>query len=138
MLAGYLFWLSFIGATLYVLFVGTKETLYSILVMIGGVVATTLVFVFGSNKWLHLDKSVLAIDILALVLFVAIALRSPRWWPLLLCGWQLAAVAIHLATLYASQLLPRAYGIGQGFWAYLEFGTILIVTIIDRKRTTRG
>ncbi|HEY0646938.1 hypothetical protein [Phenylobacterium sp.] len=54
--------------------------------------------------------AVLAIDVLLLGLFIWIALRSPRFWPLMVAALQALAVAVALA----KALDPRITG-----WAYL-------------------
>jgi hypothetical protein len=137
MAVGIIFWLLFLSATGYILLKGNPTQRHAIGIMIFGVVATTIAFVAGSHKWLPLNFAVLGIDIVALALFVRLAIRSNNIWPLLLVGWQLATVVIHLASSFAQDLIPKAYGIGQGIWAYLQFATILIATLKEHRRATR-
>jgi multisubunit Na+/H+ antiporter MnhC subunit len=131
---GVLFWLLFLSATAYILFKGDVLKRVAIGIMIFGVTATTIIYVSGSHKWLPLNLSILAIDLIALLAFIWISARSRQIWPLLLVAWQLAAVTIHVASSFAVDLIPRAYGIGQGIWAYLQFGTIFVATISDNRK----
>jgi hypothetical protein len=131
---GIIFWLLFLSAAGYVLVRGDRQKRLAIGVMIAGIVATTIVYVSGSHKWLPLNISVLAIDVIALLAFIWITVRSREVWPLLLVGWQLAAVTIHIASSFAYNLLPKAYGISQGIWAYLQFGTIFAATVLARRK----
>ena len=134
MLWGLLFALLFFSAATYVVVKGDRFQRYAIGTMLVGVIATFLVFKLGSHKWLPLNISVLVIDLIALFAFIWIAMRSRQIWPLFLVGWQLAAVAIHLASSFAQDLIPRAYGVAQGIWAYLQFGTIFAATVLARRK----
>jgi hypothetical protein len=134
MIWGLLFALLFFSAAAYVVIKGNLFQRCAISVMLFGVVATFLAYRLGSHKWLPLNHTVLAIDVIALLAFIGIAVRSREIWPLLLVGWQLAGVTIHIASSFAHHLLPKAYGIGQGIWAYLQFGTIFAATLIARRK----
>jgi hypothetical protein len=134
MLWGLIFTLIFFSAAAYVVVKGDSFQRCAIGVMMFGVVATFFAYKLGSHKWLPLNISVLLIDALALLAFGLIALRSRQFWPLLLVGWQIAAVTIHVASSFALNLLPKAYGISQGIWAYLQFGTIFVATIMARRK----
>lgn len=134
MLWGIIFWLLFLSAAGYVLIKGDFHKRLAIGTMIFGVVATTIAYGSGSHKWLPLNVSVLLIDIIALIAFAWIARASREIWPLFLVGWQIATVTIHIASSFAVSLLPNAYGIGQGIWSYLQFGTILVATVLAQRK----
>jgi hypothetical protein len=132
------FWVLFLSATGYVLVKGSRPAKLAICVMIFGVAATTAVYALGTHKWLPLNQSILIIDMIALTLFGILAVRSSALWPIFLVGWQLATVVIHIVSLFAVDLVPDAYGIGQGIWAYLQFATIFGVSLIERRQATRN
>jgi hypothetical protein len=134
MLWGYIFWLLFLTATGYIVRKGSRSQRQAIGIMIFGVLATTIFYAIGRHKWLPLNLAVTMVDIVALFLFWSIAKKSQAFWPLLLTGWQLATVLIHIASLFAQKLLPDAYGTVQGMWAYFQFITILSVTIMERRK----
>lgn len=133
MLWAIFFWVLFFGTTGYVLVKGSRLARHAIAIMIFGVVATTAAYALGTHKWLPMNQTVLAIDSVALLLFAALAVRSRQLWPVFLVGWQLATVVIHIGSMFAVKLMPDAYGIGQGIWAYLQFATIFGATLAERR-----
>lgn len=64
------------------------------------------------------EPGLLAVDLAVLLSFVTLALRSTRPWPIWVAGFHLVAVATHVAVLAQPLILPRAYALAQGFWAY--------------------
>lgn len=52
-----------------------------------------------SRRWDGLETAVFLVDVIDLVLFVALALRSSRFWPLGLAALQLCEVLSHLMLL---------------------------------------
>lgn len=75
-------------------------------VMLAGWALSMLV---SRSAFHQLEGGVMAVDIAALVAFVWIALRSPRYWPMFAAGFHLLAVVTHLA---------RGADHGVGGWAY--------------------
>ena len=78
--------------------------------------------------WRASRMGLLALDVLVLAAFVVIALRSGRFWPLWVTGFQLTAVATHVAMLIEPRHVLQAYVIAQGFWAYPMLGAIAAAT----------
>lgn len=68
--------------------------------------------------------SILVIDTLLLGLFTALALRSPRFWPLFAAGFQLLAVLTHIARALDSNVTGWAYLTAGIVWSYLVVFTI--------------
>ena len=50
--------------------------------------------------------------------FVAVALRSNRFWPLWVAGLQLTTALGHVLKAIDHDLVPRAYGAALQFWSY--------------------
>ena len=138
MLWGYIFLFLFLGAVGYVIRKGSRAHIQAIGIMIFGVAATTIIYTIGSHKWLPLNIAVSMIDMIALMLFGLIAHQSKEFWPLLLTGWQLATIVIHIATLYTQNLVPDVYGTVQGIWAYLQFTTIFISALLEHRKAMRA
>jgi hypothetical protein len=136
MVAATLFTTLVAAALLFTLVRGQSDHRFAVAVLAINVVATAIAYVLGSNKWLPLNGTVFLIDSITLCLFAFLCLRSDKLWPLVLTGWQLAAVLIHIASLFAINLMPQAYGIGQGAWAYLQFATIMWAVWSDRSIQT--
>jgi hypothetical protein len=138
MIAAYFFWISFLATMVVVLIFGTRELRAAIGIMIFGVAATTYIHSIGSTRWIHFNSAIFGIDTTALVMFLWLAFKFEKKWLMLVTGWQLAAVIIHLATFFARDLWPRAYGVGQGVWAYLQYGTMLIATFLEHNQRTKN
>jgi hypothetical protein len=138
MLWGWFFTILFLTAAVYVIRAGSRTAKFAILIMILGVALTAASYALGTHKWLPLNQTVLIIDVIALALFGVLAARSSALWPIFLVGWQIATVVIHIVSLFAVNLVPDAYGIGQGIWAYLQFATIFGATLMERRRATRN
>jgi hypothetical protein len=88
------------------------------LVCIAGMVLTHLSISPLTARFESVELQVLLIDLTVLAGFVTVALHSQRFWPLWVAGLQLTAIMGHLLKGVDSSLLPRAYGIALGFWAY--------------------
>lgn len=138
MLWGWAFIILALAATTYVYMVGNREAKFAITTMVLAVGLSAVTYGFGEHKWLALNQIILIVDGFALLLFMGLAARSSALWPIFLVGWQLTTVAIHIVSLFAKNLMPDAYGIGQGLWAYLQFATIFGVTFAARRRTKQN
>lgn len=77
------------------------------------------------------ELGLLLLDVAMLATFVAIALRSSRFWPLWVAGLQLTITLSHLLKAINVDLLPRAYGAAAVFWSY----PILIIILLGTLRT---
>lgn len=60
----------------------------------------------------------IALDVIALALILAIALRADRWWPLCVASVQLLSVLAHLLRIVDADLPPLAYAIMER-WPYM-------------------
>lgn len=58
------------------------------------------------------------VDVALLVALVCLAVRSTRFWPLWLAGWQLAANIAHLAKLLDPGMQATGYAVQAQIWAY--------------------
>ncbi len=99
-------------------FKGGKTERIAALIALVASLASWAVWIFSGRHWGSTELGVLAIDLAVLLGFLAIALRTDRFWPLWATAMQLIAVATHAATLVNPDIVPRAYSLAQGFWAY--------------------
>jgi hypothetical protein len=74
---------------------------------------------FRETEW-----GIFAVDAALLALLCWIALRSPRYWPLLAAGFHLLAVVTHLAKSVDRQVGAWAYITAEIIWGYLLALTI--------------
>lgn len=66
----------------------------------------------------RLESGIALVDLAVLGSFVAIALRSARFWPLWVSGLQLTTSISHLLFLLQPTLLDFAYHAAMRFWSY--------------------
>ena len=84
-------------------------------------------------RYASVETGELAVDLLVLSTFVAVALRSDRFWPLWIAGLQLTTTLAHILKAMSLDLLPFAYGAAERFWSY----PILIVIAVGTWRQHR-
>lgn len=95
------------------------------------VVATIVTWLFNSplhERFSGIEFGVFAADLLALVGFTAVALRSDRFWPLWVAGLQLTTTLAHVLKAINIELLPQAYAAAARFWVYPIFLIIVVGT----------
>ena len=64
------------------------------------------------------EAGILAVDVAVLCAFLALAVKTDRFWPLWATAFHTVAVATHIAIAADPTTVPRAYALAQGFWAY--------------------
>jgi hypothetical protein len=76
------------------------------------------------------ELGIMAVDIAALAMLVALALASDRFWPLWATSFHLIATVSHVAAT-AKVAVPAAYAINHVFWAYPMLLSLLAGTIVE-------
>lgn len=84
------------------------------------------------------EIGVLIVDLAVLAAFVAIALRSERFWPLWIAGLQLTTSFSHAAKAVNITLLPQAYAAAARFWVYPILLILFIATVRHAMRLREG
>jgi len=91
----------------------------------GGVLAGwALSMVLFRARSVDTQWGVAVVDLFVLGLFLWMALRSRRYWPLFAAGFQLLAVATHLARALEDGIGGWAYLTAEIVWSYLVILTI--------------
>jgi hypothetical protein len=92
-------------------------------------------FILGPMKmdYATVEPGLLVLDVAMLATFVAIALRSSRFWPLWVAGLQLTMSTAHVLKAIDEQLMPRAYAAAAVFWSY----PILLIILAACWRTRK-
>lgn len=85
------------------------------------------------ERYSSVEVGVLIVDSMTLLIFVLVALRSDRFWPLWVAGLQLTTAIGHLLKGVNIELLPHAYGAALRFWSY----PILIILAVGVYRHHR-
>jgi urea transporter len=118
-----------------VVYGGTSERWGAAIIFMGAILSLPAATLFGS-RWRSPEYGVLAVDVLALIALLALALRSNRFWPLWATSFQAIAVVTHLATMADHLILPRAYAIAQPFWGYPMLLALALGTRAVKRKPT--
>jgi hypothetical protein len=85
-------------------------------------VLTTVVTPFPT--WTNIEVNIFVIDVLVLMSFWFIALRTQSFWPYWITGWQLIAIFGHLQKLMFSEILARPYSLLS---VYISYPILLLI-----------
>jgi len=97
-------------------------------------IAASIASLAVASRYSGVEIGVLAIDLLTLAVFLFVALRSDRFWPLWISGLQLTTTIGHVLKAIQLDLVPIAYAVALRFWAY----PILIILAVATWRSRRG
>jgi hypothetical protein len=100
-------------------------------------VATRFVLSPVTSRYSGFEYGVFIVDVLTLAGFVAIALRTDRFWPLWVAGLQLTTLVAHVLKAIKIDLLPYAYAAAGRFWVYPIFLIIVVGTWRSHQRSRR-
>src|SRR5687768_14840879 len=131
MLPRYLFWAILLSTFIFALWRGRSDERIAAGVCLLASVATRFAISPLSERYTGVEIGLLLIDGAVLAAFVAIALRSKRFWPLWIAGLQLTSSLSHLMKVVEFDLVPRAYAAAAVFWSY----PILLIIIVGTWRT---
>lgn len=87
-------------------------------------------------RFASIETGLVIIDLLVLLVFVWIALRSDRFWPLWVAGLQLTNSISHVMKIADVDLMPRAYAAAAALWSYPILLTLVIGTWRSHRRNT--
>ncbi|MBB6427915.1 hypothetical protein [Sphingopyxis sp. JAI128] len=136
MIWGYVYIALIVGITLVVFWIGDRECRLAITTLLTGSALTLAALLFTGSYFERIDWLMLAIDLAVLVAFLARALVSRRYWPMLLPMFQTITCATHLTKLAAPEIVPDAYSAAQGHWSYWQMAIILIAAFYARAEKT--
>jgi hypothetical protein len=128
------YWVCLIAISAFVLRFGGATERVGIYIFALGSVATVPASSPLPVRFQSSELGVLAVDLVVLAALIVLTLRSPRIWPIWATGFHLVAVGTHLVMLTDSQILPRAYALAQGFWAYPMMVATVIGAVSHRRK----
>ena len=111
----YIFLLTCCG---YAIVRGDRSEYFGAAIMIIGSLSTLVVARLIGTSWSTVEIGIFAIDIVVLVAFIQLTLKSERFWPMWATAFQLLAVSVHTAMMVVPKITPWAFGTGAVFWAY--------------------
>ncbi|WP_068093632.1 hypothetical protein [Novosphingobium rosa] len=85
----------------------------------------------------HLERGILAIDLVILGIFLWLSLRTTRFWPMWIAALLSAEVLIHIALLLVPGAVPVAYRNGEAIWSWGAQTILIIATWRHRNRLDR-
>jgi hypothetical protein len=133
----YIFWALLLLSCGYAIWRGNRDARVVGLICIAATVATRFAVSPISVRYSGVESGLLAIDAAVLVGFVAVALRSDRFWPLWVAGLQLTTSTAHLMKAIDEHLLPIAYGAAIALWSYPILISLAIGTWRGHQRQKR-
>ena len=107
---------------------GQKPERLGAAIVFAGSIATVLAAAVPSLNLDDAQLGILLVDLLMLAGFLALVLNTDRYWPVWVCGFHLVGVATHLVMLFYPSILPQAYRLVHGLWAYPVMFAIMIGT----------
>lgn len=84
-------------------------------------------------SWAGTSLGLFAVDAGCLLALVLLALVSNRYWPIWALGFQIVAVATHLATLSIPDIVPKSFQALLSFWTIPILGVMVAGTHKDRQ-----
>lgn len=119
---------------LYALMRGSRDERQVALICLIGAVVTTVVLAPLAQRFATVEAPVMAVDLAVFIGFLAVALRSQRFWPLWVAGLQLTTMLGHVLKAIESNLVPYAYGAALNFWAYPIIVILAVGTWRNQQR----
>jgi len=124
--------------TLYALWAGGWPERVGAAVYALSVAATHLALLMHSQMWLNLEAGVFIVDAVTFFIFILIALRADRFWPLWVSAFLGLGVLGHLAKLMMPDTFWRAYAFALTIWSYPILALIALGTFLHWKRRKRA
>jgi hypothetical protein len=132
-----LFWWTLLAlGSLYTFWRGGAPERVGMAILVIGSILSTLSLRAMPVRFHDVEMGVFIVDIVALLLFVGLALAADRYWPLWVAGLQLVGVASHVLRLADADVIPWAYAITQSLWGYPILLAMVIGAARHRKRLT--
>lgn len=131
MLPRFIFWTLLFATFAYALWRGRSDERIAATVCVLASIATRFAISPLTQRYTDIEIGLLIVDAGVLVAFVALALRSQRFWPLWVAGLQLTSSLSHLMKVIELDLLPRVYAAAAVFWSY----PILLIIVIGTWRS---
>ena len=88
-----------------------------------------------ASRFGQVELSVLGVDLLALACFLALALKSQRYWPIWVSALQLIGVLAHVARLAEPSMMRPGYAFILAVWSYPMLAIIAAATWRHHRRT---
>ena len=115
---GYVYYIFLVLCCGYAILRGARSEYIGAAIMTIGSLSSLTVGKLLGTPWTGMEAEIFAIDIVALLALIHLAMTSERFWPMWASAFQLLAVTSHTANMVAPQITPWAFATGAVFWAY--------------------
>jgi hypothetical protein len=126
MLPPALYWAILLSIVFYAFRSGAVDERVAALTCLVGTIATFILSNGVAGKYSNVEVPVLLVDLCALFVFTGIALKSSRFWPLWVAGFQLSSMLAHFLRAFGADMIPRVYAAAERFWIYPIFLAITV------------
>jgi len=120
--------------TLYALWAGGGPERVGAAVYALSVPITHLALLASNQHWRNLEIGVLIVDAVTFVIFIAIALRADRFWPIWVSALLGIALLGHLGRFVMPDTYWRAYAKVLAMWSYPILALMVLGTFLHRRR----
>ena len=134
MLSPLAYWFILFGVASYAFGRGRWDERLVAAVCVLGSIATVIVRSPINQLYSDVELGIFVVDTVALGGFIVVALRSSRFWPLWVAGFQLTSVLAHFLKAIHWDLIPQVYAAAERFWIYPIFLVIVVGTWRGRSR----
>lgn len=135
MLSPYIYHALLVAVCAYAFLAGRSDERLAAAICLIATIATRLVVSPINSRYSHIEPGVLLVDLVVLIGFTFIALRSDRFWPLWIAGLQLTTITAHLFQGVSLDLIPKVYAAAARFWVYPIFLIIVVGTWRSHQRS---
>ncbi|WP_236659886.1 hypothetical protein [Sphingopyxis jiangsuensis] len=85
--------------------------------------------------WTDIETNIFIIDVLVLLSFWFIALKTQRFWPYWITGWQLISIFAHIQKMMFSEILARPYSLLS---IYISYPILLLILYAAGSTRRKG
>ncbi|MEE9432958.1 MAG: hypothetical protein V3V15_01810 [Sphingorhabdus sp.] len=100
-----------------------------------GSFTTAIIYWETGRNWLEPSPLLAINEMVVTAIFLWIAFRSERFWPLPIAATQLIALGAHFVAYFGDNLQSYALGVMQGIWSYPQMLMLLIATYRHVQRS---
>ncbi|WDF74214.1 hypothetical protein [Novosphingobium sp. KACC 22771] len=102
--------------------------------LFGGAWASVLAANPPGGRFRQLESGILVIDIVLLAIFLWLAIRSTRFWPIWVAGLLGSEVLVHVGVILAPLATWRAYLNATAMWSWVAQIILIVATWRHRER----
>lgn len=96
--------------------------------------AAVLTPILVQHSYAGPEYGIVMVDALLFMALLGIAMGSRAFWPVWAAGFQLVALAVHLAAAATPSILPAVYAEALAIWSYPVLGALAVGTYAEVRR----